>query len=152
MATLIGKEDTLEDLLQDLIKLDYDAIEAYEAAIERLENPQYQQKLREFCEDHRRHTTNLAPFLRQLGEEVPQGPDAKALLTKGKVVMANLMGDGAIIKAMKTNEDDTNTAYERAVEHADVSPEIRQVLQSNLEDERAHRAWMESVLRERKAA
>lgn len=152
MATLVGKEDNLEDLLQDLIELDYDAIAAYEAAIERLDNVEYQQKLRGFCEDHRRHTTNLAPFLTRLGEEVPDGADAKSLLTKGKVVLADLMGDEAIIKAMKTNEEDTNTAYERAVKHADVTPEIRQVLQSNLEDERTHRAWMESVIRDRKAA
>ena len=39
----------------------------------------------------------------------------KALLTKGKVVIAGLMGDEAILQAMRTNEADTNTAYERAV-------------------------------------
>lgn len=152
MTTMVGKEDTLVELLQDLIELDYDAIKAYEAAIERVENTLYQTKLREFCDDHKRHTTNLAPFLQEMGEDVPYEADAKGILTKGKVVLANIMGDNAIIKAMKTNEDDTNTAYERAVQHKDVTPEIRAVLQSNLEDERRHRQWMVAIINERKAA
>jgi hypothetical protein len=33
--------------------------------------------------------------------------------------VAGLMRDKAILQAMKTNEDDTNTAYERAVKHDD---------------------------------
>lgn len=152
MTTMVGKEHTLIELLQDLITLDYDAIKAYEAAIKRLDNTSYQTKLREFCEEHRRHTTNLAPFLEKLGARVPHEADAKSVLTTGKVVLANMIGDHAIIRAMKTNEDDTNTAYERAVQHKEVTPEVRTVLQSNLEDERRHRQWMIATLNERKAA
>ena len=40
----------------------------------------------------------------------------KAILTQGKVVLADMFGDSAILKAMKTNEDDTVTAYDRACE------------------------------------
>lgn len=152
MATMIGKEDNLADLLQDLIKLDYDAIEAYEEAVERIDNVAYKDKLREFCDDHRRHTRNLAEYLRQMGEDIPDGPGAKHFLTKGKVVLADMMGDEAILKAMKTNEDDTNTAYERAVKHAAVTPELRDTLEANLGDERIHRAWIVSTIESRKAA
>lgn len=38
---IVGKEETVEGLLSDLVKLDYDAIEAYEAAYNRLENQTY---------------------------------------------------------------------------------------------------------------
>ncbi len=152
MTTMVGKEDNLVDLLQDLIKLDYDAIEAYEAAIERLDDIESQQRLREFMADHQRHTENLATYLRAMGEEVPEGPGGKALLAAGKVVVADLFGDKAVLKAMKTNEDDTNTAYERAVNHADATPEIRATLQENLQDERRHRAWIEQATQTRKAA
>ena len=50
-----------------------------------------------------------------MGRTPPKEGDMKALLTKGKVVIAGLMGDEAILQAMRTNEADTNTAYERAV-------------------------------------
>ena len=46
--------------------------------------------------------------------EAPSEGDSKQMLTTGKVALASLMGDGAILAAMKTNEDDTVTAYERA--------------------------------------
>ena len=57
------------------------------------------------------------------------------------------MGDKAILIAMKTNEDDTNTAYERATQHKDMTAEMKRVLNSNLSDERRHRTWIEQTLK-----
>lgn len=146
MVTTIGNETEAQALLYDLIELDYDAIAAYDAAIDRLEDASQKQALASFREDHVRHTENLAPFLRELGSEVPQSGNAKQVLTKGKVVMADLMGDKAILEAMRTNEDDTNTAYSRAVAHPDVTAECRRVLEQNLADERRHCAWILEAL------
>jgi hypothetical protein len=97
---------------------------------------------RRFRADHERHTQNLKPFVQQLGGKVPDGAGVKALLTTGKVLMGSIAGDKAILMAMKTNEDDTNTAYERAHGHADLTPEMREVLRQNLADEHRHRAWI----------
>lgn len=66
----------------------------------------------------------------------------KSMLAKGKVVLGGLMGDKAILQAMTTNEDDTNTAYERAVKHDEASAEVRQVLSRGLADERRRRDRM----------
>ena len=65
----------------------------------------------------------------------------KALLTKGKVVIARLMGDEAILQ-VRTNEADTNTAYERAVNFKDLQANTRGVLQYGLADERRHCEWI----------
>ena len=146
MVTTIGTEADVGMLVYDLIALDYDAIAAYEAAIERLDDEGYRRALASFRDDHVRHTQNLAPFLAERGAEVPQGGDSKQILTTGKVMFANLFGDKAILEAMRTNEDDTNTAYGRAVEHSDVTPELRQVLEQNLADERRHCAWILETL------
>jgi hypothetical protein len=81
-----------------------------------------------------------------MGSVVPDSGNAKALLTSGKVVLANLFGDKAILEAMRTNEDDTNTAYGRAVEHPEATAEIRQVLEQNLADERRHCSWILNAL------
>lgn len=146
MATTVGTEGTLTQRLTHLITLDYDAIEAYEAAIERLEDAGCKEKLSEFMADHKRHTENLGAHLKDMGESVPDEAGAKALLTQGKVVLAGLMGDKAILRAMKTNEEDTNTAYGRAVEHDDTPSDVRSTLEQNLEDERRHRAWIEEKI------
>lgn len=142
MATLIGSEPDARTLLTNLVLLDYDAIAAYEAAIERIEDPASKRALSSFRDDHVRHTRNLALLVEQLGGEAPTGGDAKQLLTTGKVALGHLFGDKAILEAMRSNEDDTNTAYSRAVEHSDVTVETRQTLEGNLADERRHCAWI----------
>lgn len=144
MATRVGTEDNPVEMLEHLMALDYDAIEAYDAAIERLENNEWKAQLATFRNDHERHVHELEPIIRSMGGTPPTGPDAKAMLTEGKVKMANLMGDETILKAMRSNEDDTNTAYERAL--AKCPPEACEMLARGLEDEHRHREWLVATL------
>jgi rubrerythrin len=144
--TMAGTQSEPHRLIEELIKLDYDAIEAYDAAIERLDDEESKQSLAEFRDDHARHTENLARFLRDAGRKPPSGPDAKRVLTKGKVLIADLMGDKAILQAMKSNEDDTNTVYERATQNKNLSSDMARTVRENLEDERRHRAWLEQKI------
>ena len=58
----------------------------------------------EFKRDHLRHITELGDILSPMGRTPPKEGDMKALLTKGKVVIAGLMGDEAILRVMRTNE------------------------------------------------
>ena len=52
MATTVGTESTLEDLLEDLIALHYDAADAYRTAIDRLDDARFRNRLAEFRRDH----------------------------------------------------------------------------------------------------
>ena len=146
MATMRGSDTNLVHLLSGLISIDFDAIEAYEAAIERLNSPEDRDQFRFFMHDHVRHTRELASVVRQLGGSPPAGGDFKRMLTKGKVLLAALVDDRAVLLAMKSNESDTNLAYERAVRHPELTTEIRRLLEENLGDERRHKAWIEARL------
>jgi uncharacterized protein (TIGR02284 family) len=146
MATLVGTQKKLVDALDALLELDYDAIEAYDAAIARLKDASDKAQLGAFMADHERHVAELTALVEGLGRRASKGPDLKRWLTKGKVVILGLAGDHAILLAMKTNEDDTNTAYERVAGRDDLSSEIRAVVARNLDDERRHRAWIEARL------
>ncbi len=55
------------------------------------------------------------------------------------------MGDAAILKAMKTNEDDTVAAYESASRHPDAIPASKAFFMKAHQDEERHRAWMEAT-------
>ena len=147
MATTIGTESDVHDLLADLIRLDYDAAGAYQAAIDRLENAAFRSALAAFKEDHLRHVSELSTVLREMGKAPPEEGSMKSLLAKGKVVIGGLMGDKAILEAMRSNEADTNTAYERAVNHRDATPAALSVLQQGLADERRHCEWVLANLR-----
>jgi uncharacterized protein (TIGR02284 family) len=152
MDSATQKTQAHVNLLNNLIELDFDAIEAYEAAITRLSNPHDQDSLRGFMSDHQRHTQDLADVVRELGEKPKTGTDFKHVLTKGKVVLAGLMGDTAILWAMRSNEDDTNKAYEKATEEPGLPARIRDILERNLNDERRHRAWLVQRLQSAEAS
>ncbi len=52
MVTFVGNQENFADALKELVELEYAAVDAYEAAVERLENPVYKAKLKEFKKDH----------------------------------------------------------------------------------------------------
>jgi uncharacterized protein (TIGR02284 family) len=128
-------------VLNNLVELDYDAIEAYKAAIDRLSGLADRQQLGEFLADHRRHVTELSLIVRNFGAEPPKHGDVKQVLTKGKVVLGGLMGEKAVFEAMRSNEDDTNRMYEKATNEPGIPVDVLAVLERNLSDERRHRAW-----------
>lgn len=146
MATMVGKQKDVAHLLNALIELDFDAVEAYEVAIDRIEDEDDKAAFASFRDDHERHTRELQPLVAELGGKPATTADIKRVLTKGKVFLASLVGDKAVLVAMKTNEDDTNTAYDRAVDRDDVPSHMRDVLVRNRDDERRHRAYIEKRL------
>ncbi|WP_417579629.1 DUF2383 domain-containing protein [Nitrincola sp.] len=144
METVMDTKQNISDL-SDLIELEYDAIAAYRSAIERLDNAAYKLQLTEFLGDHVRHVEDLSNVVRQEGGNPPTEGDFKQILTQGKVVLAGLIGDEAIRKAMKANEVVTNTTYEKAVDTG-YAEHIQALLRGGLADERRHKDWIEKTL------
>ncbi|MFN7662711.1 MAG: ferritin-like domain-containing protein [Alphaproteobacteria bacterium] len=150
MVTFVGTQTKLADALRDLMELDYEAKEAYEAAVNRLDNMEYKNQLTQFKKDHQRHMDEISAVLKSKGENMPIMPSMKQWLTKGKVVFANLLGDDTILKAMASNEIDTNTAYERMNERDDLWPEVADIVRRGLRDEHHHAEWLEQAIKKAK--
>jgi uncharacterized protein (TIGR02284 family) len=148
MATPSSSTKDPSSLLVHLIHLDFDAIEAYDAAIARLEDRGDRDQFRLFMAEHREHVDALGAILRGLGGTPPTHGDLKRILTRGKVVLGGLVGDRAIMAAMKENEDDTNRAYLHAVSACGPgSPAgLAALIERNLNDERHHREYIEMRL------
>lgn len=104
-----------------------------------------QAKIRRFLGDHHRHLDALNRIATDLGLDAPTEGDIKQYLMTGKVAKAQVVGNGAILKAIKTNEDNTVAAYERAKAQDEASPDAREVFERAHEDELRHRSWMESA-------
>lgn len=145
MVTTVGTETTYPKLVRNLLLLEHDAIAAYDQTIERLENPAWKQQIGQFRADHERHVAELTRLASALGEDAPTEGDAKQLLTTGKVAMASMFGDKTIMSAMRSNEEDTVSAYDRASQHAEAPEEARLLFRQALEDEMRHRAWMDGA-------
>jgi rubrerythrin len=146
MVTTVGTESTYETLLRNLLLLEHDAIAAYEQTIERLDNKAWSQQIATFKADHERHVQELTRLAGTVGAEAPTEGDAKQLLTTGKVALASIMGDAATLRAMKSNEEDTVSAYERASQHSAAPAEALQIFTRAYEDELRHRAWMQETV------
>ncbi|WP_412707716.1 hypothetical protein [Candidatus Rickettsia kedanie] len=73
--------------------------------------------MKAFKTDHERHVKELNELLSKHNEKTVKGSSIKQWLTKGKVILADLVDDKAILYVMHTNEEDTNTACERLNEH-----------------------------------
>lgn len=142
MTTLVGTQNTVEDFLTSAINLENDAIEAYDAVIERLDDQSLASQVSQFREDHYRHRQELSEIAGGHGVEIPNGT-VKSMLTSGKIVFADMFGDEQILKAMKTNENDTVSAYENVLEKEYCTGPLRQVCERAHQDELRHRRWME---------
>ncbi|WP_424140734.1 DUF2383 domain-containing protein [Roseomonas chloroacetimidivorans] len=145
MVTMVGTEATLAGLVENLLLLEHDAIAAYEQTIERLENPSYKAEIAEFKSDHDRHVQELTQLAAAVGAAPYQEGDAKQMLTTGKVALASIMGDSAILTAMRSNEEDTVTAYDRASRHTEATPEALAIFKRAYADELRHREWMSNA-------
>ena len=142
MATLVGTQSDLNSLLASIIDLDLDAVEAFDAAIQRVNEAATRAALQAFRADHLRHIEELRPVLEATGRRAPQRSDFAHVLTAGKGVVAGLLGDAALLTALKADEEDSNIAYERACDSSIVPARVRTLLRAALGDERRHRTWI----------
>ncbi len=133
-------------LLNRLIQLDYDSIEAHKAAITRLSDASDRAQLGTFVVDHRRHVDELTFIVRNLGGEPSSHGDLRRVLTRGKVVLGGLTGDRAVLEAMRSNEAESAGHYEVAVSQPGIPVDILAVLERSCADERKHQAWLSSRL------
>ena len=147
MTTFAGTQDNLEDLVTSLLNLEKDALEAYDAVIERLEDNTLSAKVSEFRQDHHKHISALTELANNNGFEIPDGT-MKSMLTSGKVVMADLFGDQTILKAMGSNEEDTVQAYENALKQSCCNKELKDICTKAHADEVKHQEWMEKTAKQ----
>jgi hypothetical protein len=90
----------------------------------------------------------LSKVVSALGGEPAASADVKGAARKLLTKAAGLVGEEAVLKAMKSNEEAINKAYDH---HAklDFPEDILALIRGNFEDERRHLAWVIEALRSR---
>lgn len=148
MATTVGMmQSKFSDALQDLVELEYDVIDAYESAAQRVRKPEFKEKMVHFCSDHQRQVHDLSQMIRDHGMMPPTGPStARNLLSQGKVMITSMVSDNALLGAMRSNEVDASTAHDRILIDADAWPEARVILARGQNQDKEHMAWFDVVL------
>ena len=135
------EQDDVIDQLNTLIQLDYDAIKAYQQAIERIDEVDIDVRddLMLFQADHQRHVEDLTRVVRDLGgEPQEQSRDLKGVLLEGMTALRSATGTLGALRAMRMNEKLTNRSYDKAVGVVGFPPIAQAVIEQNREDERRH--------------
>jgi len=133
-------------ILNRLIQLDYDAIESHKSAMSKLSDAADRAQLGAFVTEHRRHVDELASIVRNLGGEPASHGDLRQVVARGKVVLGALVGDRAVLEAMRGSEVESTAHYEAAVSQPGIPVDILAVLERICADEQRHQAWFAARL------
>ncbi len=132
--------------LNSLIQLDVDAVGAYDRAIGHIDDAEMAGRMRMFRGDHERHIDDLSQLVSTYGGEPPKrSADVKGVLIEGFTALRRVSGTEGALKAMETNEKMTTGKY-RDAQNWSVPPEVKAVLEGNLDDEVRHLEYIQSHL------
>jgi uncharacterized protein (TIGR02284 family) len=140
--------DKIIEELNELIRYDYDAIGAYEAAINDIQEMSVRDPLIKFRGDHERHVVDLSAIVRRLGGNPVEHPGFKGVVRKTMTKVAGLGGTELTLKAMRSNEEVLNKTYAHHLS-LDFPDDIKEVIRRNYGDEQRHLAWVEQALQNR---
>lgn len=125
------------DQLNHLVRIDLDAVRAYTQAIENVADSSVGEMLTLFRADHERHIADLSAAITALGGEPARQPHLAGFALAGFTGVASGVAVQGALMAMQSNEIVTNQAYDLALD-ADLPPDVRRIVERNLEDERRH--------------
>jgi len=105
------------ELLEDLMQIDYDAVRAYEQALEHVDDEEARGDLEQVKIEHQRHLTELAALVRQLGGHPGEiHRDATGLLLEGMTLVRSVTGTLGALRALRTDEKVLVERYEKALD------------------------------------
>ncbi|HET8655225.1 MAG TPA: ferritin-like domain-containing protein [Longimicrobiaceae bacterium] len=135
------------DGLNDLLRLDHDAIGAYRIAIEKLEDRDHADQIAGFLRDHERHVENLNGLIVDLGGTPENEPHATGPFKEALQRLGALAGDRGLLMAFRTNELQVRTKYDNYASKANAWPEaVKATIDRNALDEERHYRWVSDVL------
>ena len=132
--------------LNDLIRLDHDAIDGYTIAINTIRNQGHREALVAFRHDHTRHVESLSALVKAYGG-VPAPPShlGGPLGPEVKLLSSASANDAAVLLAFHDVERQARDRY-RGQANAPYPDSVRPVLLRNASDEEIHCRWIESSL------
>jgi rubrerythrin len=135
------------DGLNDLLKLNHDAVAAYDIAIERLEDPDHASQISGFRADHQRHIAELNDQITRRGGTPENRPHRTAPLKEGLQKVGSLGGDRGTLIAWRINELQVRTKYDSYASKAGTWPDdLKPMIDRQALDEERHYQWVVDLL------
>jgi uncharacterized protein (TIGR02284 family) len=130
--------------INDQIRLDLDAIGAYDEAVSACNSEDIRAEFAVFRSDHERHVRNLSDMVRIVGGEPATRTDWKGAVVHGFTKLTS-RGDRSALYAMRANEELTTRSYRAALEK-ELPDDVRALFERHMADERRHLEWIKNAI------
>jgi len=129
---------SIKQVVNELIQLDIDTYHVYNQAAKNVKDKALKDLLLNFAAKHEGHVNALSKVVLDLGGHPPSfSRDFKGFLTSGYTAIKVAGGKQKTLEAMKTNELISKKYYDKALSIT-MPRNIKEVIKSNLEDEKDH--------------
>ena len=133
--------------LNDLLQTDHDAVNAYDVAIEKLEDREYAQQILGFRMDHERHIRELNELIAGMGGVASNEPHATGPFRTALQALGGVGGDRGLLMAFRTNELQVRSKYDLYAARANHWPhDVKRTIDRCALDEERHYRWVAEVL------
>ena len=122
--------------LEELHRLDREALEACREAERRLEGSEFQRAVKDLADEHERRAQEIAELLRRMGAEPSNGRRPTARAKKRSVVAGAMGGDRGVLLTLLAAEQAA------ARRRGEVPPELHPLLERRAEEEHGHLALL----------
>jgi rubrerythrin len=141
----MNRNDIL-DLLGSLLKVEYDAIQAYNQAIGGIDITNIREQLILFQNDHERHICILTTFIKEMNEKPFERPSTdKGFFVEGFTPIRSMFGIEGALQAMENDENITNRHYSDAL-LKELPTDIRTQISEIFGEEQRHLQYVEQAL------
>ncbi len=133
------KKDDIENL-NSFLRGERSAVETYNQAIEKIDDPAVKQRLQQLCASHEARMRQLEARVQSLGGTPDQSSGAWGSFAKLVQGGANMFGKSAAVSALEEGEDHGKRLYEDHVD--ELSNETREFIRGQImpEQRRTHDA------------
>ncbi len=147
LAAQSAPDSSAMQTLSSLHALHMGVMDAYASALERLEDDGLRDHLKICIEDHRFQSDSLKEIIGVMPQPVEIGMDTVTeWYNKGKLMFAELLGDGAMLSAIKDQENDICAAYTAAQETLIGYDGAAEIVNRGIAAAHRHRSWLESAI------
>lgn len=138
--------DEVIDLLRSLVRLDYDAVQSYDQAIEQTDEPDVRRSFERFRGDHGRHVDELETMIRQMGgQPLELSGDVKGPFQQAFTALRRETGTHGALSACESGEQYTNRKYSEAASKS-LPVDVKVLVDRNFRDEQRHLQYIEASL------
>jgi len=123
-------EKSSADQINDVLQMLNDSVEGFNAAADRLDDPQFVATCRRYSDERRRLADELKPVIAQGGREPTTATEIRGALSRAWMSVRSALGGGdqAIIESIEAAEDHAVETYRRALASDRLTSDSREIL------------------------